>query len=81
MAEGTDRIDRQLSREDFLKLAAAAGGAGLVASRTGVAGAAWDRLTAESGKLQVLDWIGYEVPELYAPYLKKYPARSRSSRS
>ena len=21
----------------------------------------------------MLDWVGYEVPQLYTPYLKKYP--------
>jgi spermidine/putrescine transport system substrate-binding protein len=73
MTDGSDLVERRLSREDFLKLTAAAGGAGLLAARTGVAGAAWERLTAESGRLQVLDWVGYEVPQLYAPYLKKYP--------
>jgi len=25
--------------------------------------------------LQVLDWAGYEVPQLYQPYLKKYPGQ------
>ena len=33
MTEDSDRIERQLSRNDPLKLAAAAGGAGLLASR------------------------------------------------
>ena len=73
MTERRDAIGRRLSRHEFLKLAAATGGAALVASRAGVAGAAWDRLGAESGKLEVLDWVGYEVPDLYRPYLKKYP--------
>ncbi len=73
MAEDTSLIERRLRRDEFLKLAAAAGGAGLLASQAGVAGAASAWLTAESGRLQVLDWVGYEVPQLYAPYLKKYP--------
>jgi spermidine/putrescine transport system substrate-binding protein len=38
-----------------------------------VAEAAESRLAAEKGRLQVLDWPGYEVKQLWAPYLKKYP--------
>jgi spermidine/putrescine-binding protein len=68
-----DLIERRLSRQDLLKLAAAAGGAGLVAGRTGAARAARTRLTTETGQLQVLDWAGYEVKQLWMPYLKKYP--------
>ena len=64
-------MERELSRADLLKLAAATGGAGLLAASG--AEAALSRLTAESGRLEVLDWVGYEVPQLYAPYLKKYP--------
>jgi spermidine/putrescine transport system substrate-binding protein len=65
--------ERAFSRNDLLKVAAAAGGAALLGTSAGRAGAALSRLGAESGKLQVLDWVGYEVPQLYAPYLKKYP--------
>src|SRR6184192_2033915 len=67
---------QRLSRQSLLKLAAAAGGAGLVAGRTGVAGAAQAHLAAESGRLQVLDWAGYEVKSLWAPYLQKYPGQN-----
>lgn len=71
---GEDQVnERELSRHDLLKLAAAAGGAALLATQAGKAGAALSRLGAESGRLQVLDWVGYEVPQLYGPYLKKYP--------
>ena len=73
MDEHTDAIERRLSRADLLKLAAATGGAGLLAASG--AEAALSRLSAESGKLLVLDWVGYEVPQLYAPYLKKYPGQ------
>jgi spermidine/putrescine transport system substrate-binding protein len=72
MAKGGDLIERRLSREDFVKLAAAAGGAGLLAG-PGAAEAALARLTKETGRLQVMDWAGYEVKSLWAPYLKKYP--------
>ena len=72
MTEGDDLFERSLSREDLLKLAAAAGGASLLAGPS-AAGAALERLTAESGRLQVMDWAGYEVKPLWAPYQKKYP--------
>jgi spermidine/putrescine transport system substrate-binding protein len=71
--EGEELFERRVSREDFLKLAAAAGGAGLIAGRTGAADAALARLAKENGRLQVMDWAGYEVKSLWAPYLKKYP--------
>ena len=53
---GSDGFDRTLNRRDVLKLAAAAGGAGLLAGRTGVAGAALERLAAESGRLREVSW-------------------------
>ena len=65
--EGEELLERRVSREDFLKLAAAAGGAGLLAGRAGAADAALARLAAESGRLQVMDWAGYEVKPLWAP--------------
>src|SRR5580765_5712730 len=71
-----DGIERRISREDLLKLAAAAGGATLLAGRTGMARAALDSLTAESGRLQVLDWLGYGndgAQSMFAQYVKKYP--------
>ena len=44
---------------------------------TGVARAAFDRLTAESGRLQVLDWAGYGNDggqAMFAQYVKAHPA-------
>ena len=75
MDDGHDLAERRLTREDLLKLAAVAGGAGLLLGRASAAGAALDRLTVESGRLEVLDWDGYELKELYQPYLKKYPGQ------
>jgi spermidine/putrescine-binding protein len=72
VTETREPDERALSRNDLLKLAAAAGGAAVLGTRVGQAGAALSRLGAESGKLLVLDWVGYEVPQLYAAYLKKY---------
>jgi spermidine/putrescine-binding protein len=69
--------ERRLKREDLFKLAAAAGGASLLGSRTGVARAAFDRLTAESGRLQVLDWAGYGNDggqTMFAQYVKAHAA-------
>jgi spermidine/putrescine transport system substrate-binding protein len=75
MSDELDEMERRLKREDLFKLAAAAGGASLFASRTGVARAAFGRLTAESGRLQVLDWAGYGNDggqTMFAQYVKKY---------
>ena len=52
MRDDFEVVDRRLSRQDLLKLAAVAGGAGLLAGRTSAASAALERLTAESGRLQ-----------------------------
>ena len=76
MSEGQELMERRLSRQDLMKLAAAAGGAGLLAGHTSMAGAALDRLAAESGRLQVLDWAGYGYDggqTMFARYDKKYP--------
>jgi len=71
--EGTER---RLSREQLLKLTAAAGGATLLGSRFGTAQAALERLGAESGRLQVLDWAGYGNDggqPMFAQYVKTHP--------
>jgi len=65
-----------LNRRDLLKLAALAGGAGVVAGPTAVADAARSMLAAESGALQVLDWAGYGNDggqAMFAAYVKAYP--------
>ena len=71
-----DLTGRRLNREELLKLAAVAGGAGLVAGRAGVAGAARAHFAAESGRLQVLDWAGYGNDggqAMFAQYVKQHP--------
>ena len=68
-----DLFERRLSRGQALKLAAAASGAAVLGGTAGRAAAA---LTAESGRLQVLDWAGYEVKSLWEPYLAKYPGQA-----
>src|SRR5947207_11035349 len=76
MGEDRDLIERGLSRNDLLKLAAAAGGAALLGTRAGSAGAALSRLGAESGRLKVLDWAGYENDggqPMFAAYVKAHP--------
>jgi spermidine/putrescine-binding protein len=76
MAEGRDPFEQRLGRDDFLKLAAAVGGAGLLAGPASVASAARTRLAAESGRLQVLDWAGYGNDggqAMFAAYVKKHP--------
>jgi spermidine/putrescine-binding protein len=71
-----EAIERRLSREQVLKLAAAAGGATLLGSHVGAARAAADWLSAESGRLQVLDWAGYGNDggqSMFAAYVKAHP--------
>jgi spermidine/putrescine transport system substrate-binding protein len=66
-------VERTLTREDLLKLAAAAGGAAIASGPVGLARAA---LAAESGRLQVLDWAGYGNDggqAMFAHYVKSHP--------
>src|SRR5215471_5478069 len=68
---------RRLDRLGLLKLAAAAGGAGLVAGRTGFADAMSSFSLAETGRLQVMDWAGYGNDggqSMFAQYVKQHPA-------
>jgi spermidine/putrescine transport system substrate-binding protein len=77
MSEGRDSLERRLGRDEFLKLAAFAGGAAVVAGPTAVAEAARVQLAKESGRLQVLDWAGYGSDggqAMFADYVKKHPA-------
>jgi spermidine/putrescine transport system substrate-binding protein len=72
---GKHEETEQLSRERLLRLAAA-GGVGLLGTRLGTAHAALERLGAESGRLKVLDWAGYENDggqPMFAQYVKTHP--------
>jgi spermidine/putrescine transport system substrate-binding protein len=72
-----EATERRLSRQDILRLAAIAGGAGLVAGRPGIADAMRSRVFAESGRLQVLDWAGYGNDggqAMFAQYVKQHPS-------
>jgi spermidine/putrescine transport system substrate-binding protein len=76
MTRQGDSFQRRLTRAEVLKLAAVAGGAGLVGGRTALADAAGLRLGAETGALQVLDWAGYGNDggqAMFAQYVKQYP--------
>jgi spermidine/putrescine-binding protein len=76
MSEEFERPERRLSRQDLLKWAGAAGGAALIGGSAAPAGAALDGAAAESGRLRVLDWAGYENDggqPMFAAYVKKYP--------
>jgi spermidine/putrescine transport system substrate-binding protein len=69
-------FDRRLSRADMLRLAALAAGVGVAAGPAAAADAAVARLTKESGRLQVMDWAGYENDggqAMFAAYVHKYP--------
>ena len=75
MSEEQDLLERRVTRAHLLKLAAATGGAGLMAGRAGSAAAALGRLSAESGRLQVLDWAGYGNDggqTMFAQYTKQH---------
>lgn len=77
MTDGTTLDERRFSRTEVLKLGAAVGGAGLLAGLgASRAGAALEALAAENGRLQVLDWAGYEVKPVWAPYAKQYPGQA-----
>jgi spermidine/putrescine transport system substrate-binding protein len=74
---GTEETGMRLDRQSLLKLAAVAGGAGLVAGRAGIADAMRAAVWAESGRLQVLDWAGYGNDggqAMFAQYVKQHPA-------
>jgi spermidine/putrescine-binding protein len=74
---GTEETGIRLDRQSLLKLAAAAGGAGLVAGRAGIADALRAAVWAETGRLQVLDWAGYGNDggqAMFAQYVKQHPA-------
>src|SRR5437763_6628408 len=76
MDEGTE-FERRLDRQTLLKLAAAAGGAGLVAGRTGIADAMRSFSSTETGRLHVLDWAGYGNDggqAMFASYVKAHAA-------
>ncbi len=69
-------FERRITRRRALEVAAAIGGAGLVAGPASVAQAARSRLAAETGALQVLDWAGYGNDggqSMFAQYVKQHP--------
>src|SRR5438067_347986 len=50
--------------------------AALLGSRAGLAGAALERLTAEKGRLEVMDWAGYGNDggqSMFAQYVQAHP--------
>ena len=72
MSDGEEFAERQLSRDKLLRIAAAAGGAVLL---PGSLAAAAKALTAETGRLQVLDWAGYGNDggqSMFAQYVKAH---------
>ncbi|MFL5955744.1 MAG: hypothetical protein ACJ76I_16730, partial [Gaiellaceae bacterium] len=75
--EGEDTFGKRFDRQMLLKLAAATGGAGLVGGRTGIADAMRSFSTAETGRLQVLDWAGYGNDggqSMFASYVRQHAA-------
>jgi spermidine/putrescine-binding protein len=75
--EGEERVERRFDRQTLLKLAAAAGGAGMLGGRAGIAEAMHAVSLAETGRLQVMDWAGYGNDggqSMFASYVKAHPA-------
>jgi spermidine/putrescine transport system substrate-binding protein len=75
--EGEERVERRFDRQTLLKLAAAAGGAGMLGGRAGIAEAMRAVSLAETGRLQVMDWAGYGNDggqSMFASYVKAHPA-------
>ena len=75
--EDEETIDRRFDRHTLFRYAAAAGGAGLVAGRTGIADAMRAISASETGRLQVLDWAGYGNDggqAMFASYVKTHAA-------
>jgi len=75
MEGGQEGTERRLDREALLRIAAATGGAALVAGRAGAADAMRAFAAAETGRLQVLDWAGYGNDggqSMFAPYVKRH---------
>jgi len=72
-------FDRRLSRREMLRLAGFAAGVTVVAGPAAACGAAAKKVsstTKETGRLQVLDWAGYENDggqPMFASYVHKYP--------
>ena len=69
-------IEQRVSRAEILRRAGFAAGAVAFAGPLAACGSAAKTLTTETGRLQVLDWAGYENDggqPMFASYVKKYP--------
>src|SRR5919201_411768 len=80
MNEGEDLVGKQIGRDDFLRLAAVAGGAAFLGGPAAVAEAARIELAKESGRLQVMDWAGYGNDggqAMFAAYVKAHPRKRK----
>jgi spermidine/putrescine-binding protein len=77
VSKTTGQGEREYRREELLKLAALAGGAALLGGpAAAIAKAAGTSTTSESGRLQVLDWVGYGNDggqAMFAQYVKTHP--------
>lgn len=70
---------RELGRRDFLRYAAVAGGAGMLAAcrrvtePSGPEAPVRPQIEEEVGDLLVFEWAGYELPALWKPYQTEFP--------
>lgn len=81
-----DLFERKLARRDVLRLAVVAGGTSFLAacgggeeaepSGGGQGAATQERppIEQEPGTLSILEYAGYEVPDLWKPYAERFPA-------
>lgn len=69
-------LDRRISRAEMLRFTGLAAGAVVMTGPLAACGSAAKKLTTETGRLQVLDWAGYENDggqSMFASYVQKYP--------
>ena len=71
-------LEREMGRRDFLRYAAMAGGAGVLAAcakatEPSATGVTHPPLEQEPGSLEVFEWAGYELKPLWKPYSQQFP--------
>jgi len=79
MRDSVQRVlQRQMGRREFLRYAAVAGGAGVLAAcgkkaTTGATTVTHPPVEQEPGTLEVFEWAGYELKPLWRPYATQFP--------
>src|SRR5215472_16633313 len=76
MESERDPLARRISRAEMLRLTGLAAGAIAFTGPLAACGSSAKSAATETGRLQVLDWAGYENDggqPMFASYVKKYP--------